>query len=70
VDILSAKECIGSKHFTSRLYLAFFYCVTWQNRNYAFYERRNTELRIEIGNNTGKNRKMFSIDIQDGREWV
>jgi hypothetical protein len=27
-------------------------------------------MRIEIGNNTGKNRKMFSIDIQGGREWV
>jgi hypothetical protein len=46
------------------------YCVIWQNRNYACYERCNTELRIEIGKHTGKNRKMFSIDIQGGQKWV
>jgi len=49
---------------------AFFYCVVWQARNYVCYERHNTELWIEIVNNTGKNRKMFSLHIQGGREWI
>jgi hypothetical protein len=66
VDILSAKECIGSKYFTSRWYLCIFYCVVGQTRNYVCYERHNTELQIEIG----KNRKMFSMDVRGGREWV
>jgi len=47
---------------------AFFYCVVWQTRKYVCYERHNTELRFEIGNNTGKNMKMFSMDIQGDRE--